>query len=52
MAKSEVGFIQVIVRACYVLLSEFLEGRLKHCIGYINDTIQYWEKIGKNNEEQ
>ncbi|CAK57375.1 unnamed protein product (macronuclear) [Paramecium tetraurelia] len=50
--QSEVGFLKVIVRPCYVLLSEFLEGRLKHCIGYIDDTIQYWEKIGKKNEEQ
>lgn len=32
MAKSEISFLKVIVRPCYVLMSEFLEDRLKHCI--------------------
>ncbi|CAD8196125.1 unnamed protein product [Paramecium pentaurelia] len=52
LAKSEIGFLKVIVRPCYALLSEFLEDRLKHCIGNIDDTIQYWEKIVKKGEEQ
>ncbi|CAD8122639.1 unnamed protein product [Paramecium sonneborni] len=52
MAKSEIGFLKVIVRPCYALLSEFIEDRLKHCISNIDDTIQYWEKIVKKGEEQ
>lgn len=39
MAKSEIGFLKVIVRPCYALLSEFLEDRLKHCMANIDDTI-------------
>ncbi|CAD8121676.1 unnamed protein product [Paramecium sonneborni] len=52
MAKSEIGFLKVIVRPCYALLSEFMEDKLKHCISNIDDTIQYWEKIVKKGEEQ
>ena len=32
MAKSEIGFLKVIVRPSYLLLSEFLDNRLQHCI--------------------
>lgn len=39
MAKSEIGFLKVIVRPCYALLSEFMEDKLKHCIANIDDTI-------------
>ena len=32
MAKSEIGFLKVIVRPSYLLLSEFLDNHLQHCI--------------------
>ncbi|KAM3132153.1 hypothetical protein pb186bvf_015748 [Paramecium bursaria] len=51
MAKSEIGFLKVIVRPSYLLLSEFLDNRLQHCIQNIDETIQQWEKILKKQED-
>lgn len=39
MAKSEIGFLKVIVRPSYVLMSQFLDNALQHCIQNIDESI-------------
>lgn len=47
MAKSEVGFMKVIVKPLYVMLNEFYQGKLDFCLENIEETTREWEKLTK-----
>jgi hypothetical protein len=44
-AKSEIGFLKVIVRPLHVTLSKFLDDKLSSLIQNIDETIIEWEKV-------
>jgi predicted HAD superfamily phosphohydrolase YqeG len=44
-AKSEIGFLKVIVRPLHVTLSKFLNDGLRELVENLDETIIEWEKV-------